>query len=243
MRVALGVAVAIVAALGNAGAARAADLTFGTGKVLFFSGVDLWRHGAFSHGGALWSAQGAEHEGFVVKFAAGAGNYRYHSDGTGTTISGRVLSLSLLPGWRFKRDSFTLTAFAGLELQRHDLTPDDPTSALRGSYAGVRGAIDAWYEPSPMTMAAADISATNIGPSYSARGALGWRIAERFYAGPEIAGFSFDNNYRQWRIGAHITALRTGAVEWSAAIGWSGDSDERYGIYGRLGLLVRGGTF
>jgi hypothetical protein len=240
MRVALGIAVAMVAALGNFGAARAADLNFGAGKFLFFSGLDLWRHGAFSHGGALWSAQGPDREGFVAKLAAGAGSYRYRSDRLRTDISGRVLSLSLLPGWRFKRGGFTLTGFAGFEWQRHSLAPDDPGSALRGSYAGIRGTAEIWYEPTATTMVAADISATSIGPSYSARGAFGWRMLDRFYLGPEIAAFAFDNNYRQWRIGAHVTALKAGAVEWSAAIGWSSDSDDRDGIYGRLGMLVRG---
>jgi hypothetical protein len=242
MRVLLRVAVALATAMGNFGVARAADLTLGAERILFFSGIDLWRHGVFSHGGALWSAQGADREGFVAKVAAGAGTYRYRSDGLGTNISGRVMSLSLLPGWRFKRGSFTLTGFAGVEFQRHDLSPDDVTSALRGSYAGVRGAVEVWYEPSATTMIAVDASATNIGPSYSARGAFGWRVAERFYAGPEIAAFAFDNNYRQWRVGAHVTALKTGAMEWSAALGWSTDSDNRDGIYGRLGLLVRSGT-
>jgi hypothetical protein len=240
MRVALGVAVAIATALGNVGAARAADLSFGAGRILFFSGIDLWRHGAFSHGGALWSAQGADREGFVAKLAIGAGTYRYRSDHLRADVSGRVLSLSLLPGWRFKRGRFTLTSFAGFEWQRHSLAPDDPTSALRGSYAGIRGGLELWYEPTPATMVAADVSATNIGPSYSARGAFGWRVMERFYLGPEIAAFAFDENYRQWRIGAHVTALKTDNVEWTAAIGWSGDSDDRNGIYGRLGMLMRG---
>jgi hypothetical protein len=87
------------------------------------------------------------------------------------------------------------------------------------------------------------MSATSIGPSYSARGALGWRLFERFYIGPEITGFSFDNSYRQLRIGAHITALTLGVFEWSAALGWSRDSDDREGIYGRLGLLMRSNLF
>jgi hypothetical protein len=103
--------------------------------------------------------------------------------------------------------------------------------------------MELWYEPTPLTMMAADVSATSIGPSYSARGAFGWRVFDRFYFGPEMTGFAFDDNYRQFRIGAHLTALKTGAFEWSAGAGWSRDSDDREGIYGRLGLLMRGNLF
>jgi hypothetical protein len=45
--------------------------------------------------------------------------------------------------------------------------------------------------------------------------------------------------YRQLRVGAHVTALKTGLWEWSAAVGWSDDSDSRTGLYLRLGVLTR----
>jgi len=243
MRVALSAAAALCAALGNVCVARAADLTFGAEKILFFSGVDLWRHGAFTYGGTLWAPSGLDSDGIVFKLSAGAGTYRYLSGALNADVTGQTFSFSVLPGWRFKRGTFTVTAFAGLDLQRHELTPDDVMSSLRGTLAGARGGVEIWYEPAPATMVSADVSATSIGPSYSARGALGWRVFDRFYSGPEIAGFAFDDNYRQFRIGTHITALKTGAFEWSAGVGWSRDSDRREGVYGRLGLLMRGNLF
>jgi hypothetical protein len=47
------------------------------------------------------------------------------------------------------------------------------------------------------------------------------------------------NDYRQFQVGMHATAFRTGDFEWSAAAGWTTDSDHRSGAYGRLGVLVR----
>ncbi len=245
MRSAVTWAVAAWLAAGGAVVERAcaADLTPpGADRVLFFSGVDLWRGGVFSHAGALWAPKGLDFDGFVLKLAGGAGNYRYLSGALGSAeVTGRMFSFSVLPGWRFRRGSFTITAFLGIETQHHALSPDDVTSNLRGSYVGVRGGVELWYEPTPASMLAADVSATSIGPSYSGRVAFGWRIANRLYAGPEIAGFAYDNNYRQLRIGAQITALKTGPVEWSAGFGWARDSDDRTGAYGRLGLLMRSG--
>ena len=40
-------------------------------------------------------------------------------------------------------------------------------------------------------------------------------------------------------VGAHITALRFVALEWSAGGGWSMDTDRRTGPYLRLGLSAR----
>ena len=227
------------------GRAHAGDLTGKTSAldtILFFSGVDLWRHGTFAHAGALWSPGGLDRDGFVLKASGGAGTYRYRSDGLSTDVTGHALSFSLLPGWRFRQGAFILTGFAGLEVQRHDLSPDDASNSLRGTSTGIRGIAELWYEPTQSSMIAADISATNIGPSYSGKAAAGLRVFERFYFGPEISGFSFDNSYRQIRIGAHVTALKNGPYEWSAGAGWSRDSDEREGFYERLGLLMRFGN-
>ncbi|HVX98449.1 MAG TPA: cellulose biosynthesis protein BcsS [Pseudorhodoplanes sp.] len=244
MRVASRVAAAVcAAALSGVCAARAADLTFGAEKFLFFSGLDLWRHGAFSYGGGLWAPEGIDQDGFVFKLAGGAGRYRYRSGALNADITGDALSFSTLPGWRFRRGAFIVTGFAGFEMQRHELTPDDVTSRLRGISAGIRGAIEGWYEPAPGSMIAADLSATSIGPSYSGRLAFGWLLFDRFYAGPEGTAFSFDGNYRQYRVGVHVTALQAGAFEWSGGLGWSRDSDDRKGLYARLGMLMRSNLF
>ena len=71
-------------------------------------------------------------------------------------------------------------------------------AALTGS---VRAAVELWYQPNPDVMLAADASVTTVGPSYSARGAIGWRVFDLFYLGPEAAAFVHDGNYRQARAG------------------------------------------
>ncbi len=207
---------------------------------LFFTGTDLWRNGMLAYGGLLWSPDGIDREGFVLKLFAGGGDYRYLSGGLGNAeVTGRNIVGFVMPGWRFQQDRLTVTVFGGLDLQRHRLTPDDPSSSLRGNYAGARGAIDLWYEPDAATMLEANAALSSIGPSYSARAAFGWRAFDHFYAGPEVQGFAFDGNYRQLRAGLHVTAFKTENFEWSGAIGWALDSDHRDGLYGRLGLIAR----
>ncbi len=222
------------------GAARAGDGRRDDDTFLFFVGMDLWRHGSFSHGGLLWAPGGLDREGFTFKLLLGTGGYRYVSGALGDVdVSGRQAAAQALPGWRFVRDRTVVTVFAGLDLQRHRLTPDDPGSNLRGTHAGLRGAVEIWHEPDALTMWAADAQVSSVGPSYSARLAFGWRAFDAFHIGPEISGFATDDDYRQFRAGLHVTGLKFNFAEWWLAGGWTTDSDGRQGLYGRLGLLTR----
>ena len=207
---------------------------------LLFASTDLWRHGGFSHGGLLAAPEGLDREGFVLKVMFSGGLYRYTSGALrNAEVTGRQLAAAILPGWRFIRHGTILTVFAGLDLQEHRLTPDDISAGLRGGYVGARTGFELWYEPTPETMVAADASVSSIGPSYSARLAVGWRLFDWFYVGPEAQGFAAGSNYQQYRAGIHLTGFKTHIVEWSASAGWAGDSDRRSSVYGRLGILAR----
>jgi hypothetical protein len=208
-------------------------------QTLLFSGADLWGHGTFLYGGALWSPEGLDHEGFTLKALISGGTYNYISDGLGgATVDGRELVAQLLPGWRFKRGATELELFAGIDLQDHHLSPDDPGSKLRGSDAGVRAAFEFWAEPAADMMIAIDGSASTIAGSYNIHAAAGWRFANRFYVGPELQAFASDD-YQQRRIGAHVTAFKVGATEWSAAAGYASDSDDRTSAYARFSVSRR----
>jgi hypothetical protein len=209
-------------------------------QALFFSGLDVWHTGAFVHGGLLWSPQGLEREGFTLKLLVGAGQYRYRSGALGgLEITGTNSLAAIMPGWRFKAEAFEATVYAGIDVQDHQLTPDDPGSRLRGLRAGLRAGADIWYEPTPgVMMLAANVSISTIGPTYWTRIAAGWRAFDAVWLGPEAQALG-GPDYQQWRIGVHATSLKTGALEWQAGVGFATDSDKRSGVYARLGVLTR----
>lgn len=208
--------------------------------LLFFSGTDLWRQGSFSFGGGLWSPGGIDREGLTLKLLGGAGSYQYLSGALGDVeVTGRQFTGFAMAGYRFVQDKTIVTVFAGLDVQNHRLTPDDPTNSLRGTHAGIRAAIEFWHEPDALSMWAADASASSVGPSYSWRIAVGWRVFDSFYLGPEAAAFSDGKSYRQLRAGLHITGFRAASVEWSLGAGWLRDTSDREGFYGRLGVIAR----
>jgi hypothetical protein len=207
-------------------------------SVLFFAGTDLWRQGEFIHGGALLAPAGLDAEGFTLKLLIGGGHYSYFSGGLAQDVDGRVLSAAALPGWRFRRDAFTVTIYAGPEVQDHRLAPDDLGSRLRGFYVGARVGGDMWYQPNAELMVAADAGFTTIGPTTSLRAAMGWRFFDAVFIGPETQMF-WCADYQQLRLGVHVTGLRTGQLEWTAASGWARDSDGHDGPYLRLGVIMR----
>lgn len=205
-------------------------------KFLYFSGFDLWRSGGSFYGGFQWAPRGLNEDGFVLKLLLAEGTYRYLSGPT--NVRGTGLLASVMPGWRIKRGNFEAKIFAGLDLQNHRTSPDDPGNRLRGDHAGLRVGADLWWEPTKDIMVATSISGSTIGTTFGVRAAAGWRIMDRFWTGPEIET-SGDEVYRQYRIGAHLTSFRTAAFEWTLGAGYVEDNSNRSGLYGRVSLLTR----
>ncbi|MGH6682994.1 MAG: cellulose biosynthesis protein BcsS [Pseudolabrys sp.] len=220
----------------SAGTARAGD---DGAHFLLFSGADLWGDGHFLHGGLLWSPEGIDQEGFTMRAVISGGTYRYRSGALNNNwVTSTEEEVQVLPGWRFKRDRLELKIFAGVDIKNDVTSPYDPSSRLHGTSAGVRVAVNLWFEPTPSTMIAADASLTSIATGYSARAAYGWKLRDWFYLGPEAQTFACEG-YSQMRLGAHVTGLKTGQFEWSAAAGWANDTDRRSSAYVRFGVLMR----
>ena len=213
-------------------------------RILLFSGRDLWRNGAFAYSGLLMAPGGLDEDGFMLKLLLGGGVYRYISGGLGgENVIGAEWMAQALPGFRIKRGNAEYKFFFGPELRRTKLWPDDPGSGLRGQNFGLRMAGELWYEPSRDSLIVGDASLSTVGASRAARIAYGWRVADEMftdgvYVGPEAQYFASDN-YRQGRVGLHLTSMKTDATEWSAAAGWARDTDGRSSPYVRLGLSMK----
>jgi hypothetical protein len=203
---------------------------------LFYSGTDLWRFGAFMHGGVLWSPDGLYHEGFTLKLLVAGGTYRYLAGND--NVTGRQALASVLPGWRFKQERFETTVYLGLDAQDHRLSPDDIGNPLRGTHFGLRFAADVWLEPTDVMMVSSAFSASTIQSSYWGRAQIGGRIPDVGWIGPEAQLFS-DLGYHQYSVGLHLTGFKTAEFEWSFGGGYVIDINRRTGAYGRLGLNVR----
>jgi hypothetical protein len=205
---------------------------------LLFGGTDLWRYGQFLYGGALWTPAGLDSSGFALKVLLNGGRYTYTSGDLKSDIDGTMLSAAAMPGWRFTHNGLTVSVFAGPVVQDYRLTPYDPGSRLHRLYAGGQFATEVWYQPAANIMASLNGSIASIGPTGSVRAALGWRVFDAMFVGPESAAL-WCGNFQQFQFGAHITAFRFNALEWSAGGGWAMDTDKRSGPYLRVGFSVK----
>jgi hypothetical protein len=231
-------AVAVAGTLLWSAVGRAETAAPSSPSFLLFGGTDLWRYGAFLYGGTVWSPAGLDRDGFALKLLLNGGGYTYSSGDLHTDIDGTMLSAAAMPGWRFGRDSFTVSVFAGPVVQDYRLSPYDPGSRLRGLYFGAQFASEVWYQPTANTMAAVNGAIASIGPTGSVRAALGLRVFDAMFVGPESQAL-WCGDFQQWEVGAHVTAFHFGAMEWSAGGGWSMDSDRRTGPYLRLGVSAK----
>lgn len=205
-----------------------------------FTGSDLWRHGSFIYGGLLWSPEGLDRDGLTFKIIISGGAYRYTSGALGNaTVRGRQAAGQVSAGWRFKWQRSELKVFVGPDYRSHELTPNDPSASLRGAKIGVRSAFEFWTEPDADSMLAINGSWSTISSrNYALQAQIGWRALESFYVGPEGL-VNASENYRQYRLGLHVTGLRMHWTEWSAGSGIAFDSDNRSGAYLRVGASTR----
>ena len=221
-----------------AGPCRAADDD--EPHFILFSGRDIWRNGAFMHGGVMWAPGSIDRDGILLKVVMGGGLYRYNSDNLGgQQVIGAETALQFMPGFKIKRGDVEAKFFMGLDAENHRLWPDDPLNSLRGHDLGLRVSADFWYEPTDKTMATLDGTMSTIATNHALRASFGWRVIDdQFYFGPETAYFASDG-YRHYRLGFHLTGLKTDNSQWSAGGGWARDSDGRSSPYVRLGLMQK----
>jgi len=209
-----------------------------TPSYLLFTGIELWRYGAFLYGGALWSPDGLDADGFTLKVLLNGGKYSYFSGGLQQTIGGTLASAAALPGWRFTRDGLTVSLFLGPVVQDYRLTPVDPGSRLHGFYVGGEFAADIWYQPSPRTLATVSGGITSIDATGYLRTSFGFRVFQPAFIGPEIQEY-WTGNYQELQFGAHMTGLHLNGLEWLVGSGWALTSDHRWGPYFHVGVNAR----
>ena len=144
-----------------------------------------------------------------------SGAHSYVSDALQQNIDGTKLSGAALPGWRFTRGGPTSPY---LPVAWCGISPANPGSHLHELYAGGETAVDIWYQPNAMTMAAFNGAIGSIGPTGYVRGAIGVCVLDAAFIGPEIEEI-WCGDFGELEFGAHLTGLRFHSVEWSMASG------------------------
>jgi hypothetical protein len=103
---------------------------------------------------------------------------------------------------------------------------------------GLRGHAELWAHPTPQTLATATLIAGSAREHVWARISGGYAFWPGAFLGPEASFYARDD-YREWRVGAHLTGLRWGRFNFRLSGGFLQANDDRKGAYFGLSGYVR----
>lgn len=203
-----------------------ADTQRGLERFESFSGIGVTENAIFGYAGGAWAlGRPISEPGARVKGMIGVGAYQYSGSLSGVAGSvnfdGDVSMAQFLAGYQWRRNEWTIKAYAGVGYQNHNISPSDPTNAVQGSETGALGQIELWRNIGGSGFLSFDTSYAQPFDGYSAKLRLGRRVSERFSAGLE-AGALGNEEYDSGRGGLFLR-LHRGRTEITLSGGLSGD--------------------
>jgi hypothetical protein len=149
-----------------------------------------------------------DRDGFVLMGGAGAGG----EPERGPLLSGSMFRPTAqayaMLGYQWMLGPVTFAALVGPELDAEMDAPDAWRSAR--TRIGLRGDAELWAHPTPRTLATATLIAGSAREHVWGRISGGYAFWPGVFLGPEASFYTRDD-YREWRLGAHLTGLNGGA--------------------------------
>ncbi|MDP4023015.1 cellulose biosynthesis protein BcsS [Methylobacterium sp. NEAU 140] len=162
------------------------------------------------------------------------GSYRAERPGAPRSI-GEQADLAGMIGYALVGDSSVLSGFVGLNVRRDETSHFDPSVSAARTEVGVKTALDFYARPTALTMVHATGSYATTFNAYYGRLRFGFASFAGGYLGPELTALG-DDNYRQWRAGAHLSGMQFGALQFGVSAGYVHDHVRKGGVYTTLDL-------
>ncbi len=183
-------------------------------------------------------------EGWRLRSASGYGRYHYqgykyvggHPIAL-TTIQGTSHFTDVMLGYESRFDQLTVKAFAGINMEGHQLTPDDSLNAARGTAYGFKAALELWINLTDAAWLSLDQGYASAHDTYSARLRAGYRMTPRLSVGPE-AGAIGTKEMQNGRAGGFLRYEWLGG-EASTSAGLTGDIAHPATPYASVNLMLR----
>jgi hypothetical protein len=211
--------------------APAADIP----RVLLDTTVELSRRATFLGADLLVAPSGLDADGVLFRVLIGHSLYSYGAP----PIDGRGTLGHVSAGYRLGVPAGSLKLYAGALVTHHDTDRPDPFHPLTGTRTGFRAEADLWHEPLPGAVAVhAGVVATTLHAGWWARAALGFRVADAAWVGPEVHATG-DRDGTAFGFGLHLTGLRLGSTEIGSRAGLRLDAAGVAGGYGKVSVIRR----
>jgi hypothetical protein len=232
-----GAALAVAALLPPRGASFAQDNSAPARELntVLFGSLDGGRSAFLSAGLKRALAGSLDRDGFIAMGGVGIG---------GAPVSGRFDAADFRPtaqahamlGYQWLFSRVAVSALLGPEVDVEAESAD----ALRAARArfGVRGHAELWAHPTPETLATATVIAGSARAHLWSRISGGYAFWPGVFLGPEGAFYARDD-YREWRLGAHVTGLTWGRLNIRFSGGLLQSNDDRTGAYFGLTGYIR----
>ena len=170
--------------------------------VEFYSGAEAFRQAWSLYTGATLAPFGSILEdGWRVRLAGGYGAYSYSgARAFGPTsrlvdFDGKASFAEVLIGYHQQVGPLSIKLYGGVTASQHQITPDDPETAIRGRGLGGKAVLESWWDITETTWTSLDLAWASLYDSYSARARLGWRLTPSLSAGLEAgAGGNVEGN-------------------------------------------------
>lgn len=217
------------------------DQKSGAERVEPYFGIDVAPGWFFGHSGATFAPYGnLDTSGFRVWVFGEAGTYRYFPDpASSQKIRGTEEAGELMFGYGFVGENYEFSLFAGANVENDNLSEPDPENPVQGTKFGAKVRADLWMNPTPRTLVAGEAEYSTAFKTYHTKGKLGYDLfGTGMFIGPEVVAMG-DERYDQWRVGAHLTALRFGKVNMDLSAGYVHTSDFTAGAYTTVELNFR----
>lgn len=162
------------------------------------------------------------------------GSYRAETPGAPRAI-GEQADLAAMAGYALVGESSVLAGFVGLNVRRDETAHFDASRSAAHTEVGLKTALDYYARPTALTMFHATGSYATTFNAYYGRVRFGFASFAGGYIGPELTALG-DDNYRQWRAGAHLSGMQFGAIQLGISAGYVHDQVRKGGLYTTLDL-------
>ncbi len=161
-----------------------------------------------------------------------AGTYRFDAV-PGISVKGDQAGGAVLAGYQWIAPRSSFAAYGGITIR--DSQFSGPAAVLPASNVqeGFKGAFEYYATPTDRTMIFAYGAYSTIYNAYYSRLKFGVATLGHAYVGPEVSALG-DDFYRQWRVGAHVTGLQMGGLQFGLSAGYEIDKVGKGGAYGTL---------
>jgi len=207
-------------------------------SVFALLGLDVTSVGSVYEFGEITAAPSGniDQSGVRLRGMEGYGIYKVAPGGGQADIRGTTADGSLLAGYGFVRDNYSVDLYAGLDVENDRLSAPDPQDRVQGTQVGVKGVGELWWTPTPQTLVFGLAEYSTAFQTYYAKAKLGYdalsgkQEGKEIFIGPEFIALG-DERYSQQRIGIHVTAIHIRSVNLELSGGYLHDSNLGGGAY------------